>query len=144
MVHPQTSETCSRSTLSELQSVHLHETVARSVVPCWNRLFKVLFDTRVRLFSPTHPHRGGDGVPDDLSGRHFSIRLLVQTVVKAPTKGLRKTIQSRTLCHCHAHTPLGWCSTVVVSSSVPIDGTQDAGRGLWPRLKNTCKQFNFP
>ena len=26
---------------------------------------------------------------------------------------------------------------------VPIYGTKDAGRGLWLRLKNTCKQFEF-
>ena len=26
---------------------------------------------------------------------------------------------------------------------VPINGAKDAGRGLWLRLKNTCKQFKF-
>ena len=26
---------------------------------------------------------------------------------------------------------------------VPLYGTKDAGRGLWLRLKNTCKLFNF-
>ena len=31
----------------------------------------------------------------------------------------------------------------ILSSRVPIDGTNDAERGLWIRLKNTCKQFNF-
>ena len=27
------------------------------------------------------------------------------------------------------------------ASRVPVYGTKDAGRGLWLRLKNTCKQF---
>ena len=31
----------------------------------------------------------------------------------------------------------------ILASRVPIYGTKDA-RGLWLRLKNTCKQFNFP
>ena len=30
----------------------------------------------------------------------------------------------------------------ILASRVPIYGTKDAGRGLWLRLKNTCKQFN--
>ena len=29
-----------------------------------------------------------------------------------------------------------------VASRVPVYGTKDAGRGLWLRLKSTCKQFN--
>ena len=29
------------------------------------------------------------------------------------------------------------------ASRVPLCGTKDAGRGLWLRLKNTCKQFHF-
>ena len=29
------------------------------------------------------------------------------------------------------------------ASRVPVNGTKDAGRGLWLRLKNTCKQFKF-
>ena len=29
----------------------------------------------------------------------------------------------------------------ILASRVPICGTKDAGRGLWLRLKNTCKQF---
>ena len=32
----------------------------------------------------------------------------------------------------------------ILASRVPVYGTKDAGRGLWLRLKNTCKQFNFP
>ena len=31
----------------------------------------------------------------------------------------------------------------MLASRVPICGTTDAGRGLWLRLKNTCKKFNF-
>ena len=31
----------------------------------------------------------------------------------------------------------------ILASRVPVCGTKDAGRGLWLRLKNTCKQFNF-
>ena len=31
----------------------------------------------------------------------------------------------------------------MLASRVPVYGTNDAGRGLWLRLKNTCKQFNF-
>ena len=31
----------------------------------------------------------------------------------------------------------------LVASRVPVHGTKDAGRGLWLRLKNTCKQFHF-
>ena len=31
----------------------------------------------------------------------------------------------------------------ILASRVPIYGTKDAGRGLWFRLKNTCKQFKF-
>ena len=27
--------------------------------------------------------------------------------------------------------------------SVPVHGKKDAGRGLWLRFKNTCKQFKF-
>ena len=37
----------------------------------------------------------------------------------------------------------GVASGSILSSRVPIDGTNDAERGLWIRLKNTCKQFNF-
>ena len=29
----------------------------------------------------------------------------------------------------------------ILASRVPAHGTKDAGRGLWLRLKNTCKQF---
>ena len=29
------------------------------------------------------------------------------------------------------------------ASRVPVYGTKDAGRGLWLRLKNTCKHFKF-
>ena len=31
----------------------------------------------------------------------------------------------------------------MLASRVPVHGTQDTGRGLWLRLKNTCKQFKF-
>ena len=31
----------------------------------------------------------------------------------------------------------------VLASRVPVNGTKDAGRGLWLRLKDTCKQFKF-
>ena len=31
----------------------------------------------------------------------------------------------------------------ILASRVPVYGTKDAGRRLWLRLKNTCKQFNF-
>ena len=31
----------------------------------------------------------------------------------------------------------------ILASRVPVYGTKDAGRGLWLRLKNTCKQFKF-
>ena len=31
----------------------------------------------------------------------------------------------------------------ILASRVPIYGAKDAGRGLWLRLKNTCKQFKF-
>ena len=31
----------------------------------------------------------------------------------------------------------------ILASRVPIYGTKDTGRGLWLRLKNTCKQCNF-
>ena len=31
----------------------------------------------------------------------------------------------------------------ILASLVPVYGTKDAGRGLWLRLKSTCKQFNF-
>ena len=30
-----------------------------------------------------------------------------------------------------------------LASRVPVYGTKDVGRGLWLRLKNTCKLFNF-
>ena len=30
-----------------------------------------------------------------------------------------------------------------MASRLPVDGTKDARRGLWLRLKNTCKQFKF-
>ena len=30
-----------------------------------------------------------------------------------------------------------------LASRVSVYGTKDAGRGLWLRLKNTCKQFKF-
>ena len=29
----------------------------------------------------------------------------------------------------------------ILTSRLPVYGTKDAGRGLWLRLKNTCKQF---
>ena len=32
----------------------------------------------------------------------------------------------------------------ILASRVPNYGTKDAGRGLWLRLKNMCKQFKFP
>ena len=38
----------------------------------------------------------------------------------------------------------GIAGGAVLASRVPIYATRDAGRGLWLRLKNTCKQFNFP
>ena len=31
----------------------------------------------------------------------------------------------------------------ILASRVPVYDTKDAGRGLWPPLKNTCKQFKF-
>ena len=31
----------------------------------------------------------------------------------------------------------------ILASRVPVYGTKDAGRGLWLRLKNTCKQLKF-
>ena len=31
----------------------------------------------------------------------------------------------------------------ILASRVPVYGTKDAGRALWLRLKNTCKQFKF-
>ena len=31
----------------------------------------------------------------------------------------------------------------ILASRVPVYGTKDAGRGLWLRLKNTCKEFKF-
>ena len=31
----------------------------------------------------------------------------------------------------------------ILASRVPVYGTKDAGRGLWLRLENTCRQFNF-
>ena len=30
----------------------------------------------------------------------------------------------------------------ILASRVPVYGTTNAGRGLWLRIKNTCKQFN--
>ena len=38
----------------------------------------------------------------------------------------------------------GIAGGAILASRVPIYGTKDAGRGLWIRLKNTCKQFHFP
>ena len=35
-------------------------------------------------------------------------------------------------------------SCCILASRVPVYGTKDAGRGLWLRLKNTCKLFKFP
>ena len=32
----------------------------------------------------------------------------------------------------------------ILASRVPVRGAKDEGRGLCFRLKNTCKQFNFP
>ena len=32
----------------------------------------------------------------------------------------------------------------ILTSRVPVHGTKDAGRGLWLRFKNKCKQFKFP
>ena len=37
----------------------------------------------------------------------------------------------------------GVVGATILASRVPICGTEDAGRGLWLRLKNTCKQFIF-
>ena len=37
----------------------------------------------------------------------------------------------------------GVASGAILASRVPIYGTKDAGRGLWVRLKSTCKKFNF-
>ena len=31
----------------------------------------------------------------------------------------------------------------ILASRVPVYGTKDAGRGLWLRLKNTCKKLKF-
>ena len=37
----------------------------------------------------------------------------------------------------------GIAGGAILASRVPIYGTKDAGRGLWLRLKNTCKPFKF-
>ena len=36
----------------------------------------------------------------------------------------------------------GIAGGAILASHVPVYGTKDAGRGLWLRLKSTCKQFN--
>ena len=38
----------------------------------------------------------------------------------------------------------GLAGGAIFASRVLIYGTNDEGRGLWLRLKDTCKQFNFP
>ena len=72
--------TCSRSTRSELQSEeHMHEAVAPSLVPFWIKTlsiwerdsFKSCSTQRCDIFRPPTHTGGGDGVPDDLSARHF-------------------------------------------------------------------------
>ena len=37
----------------------------------------------------------------------------------------------------------GIASAEILASRVSVYGTKDAGRGLWLRLKNTCKQIKF-
>ena len=39
--------------------------------------------------------------------------------------------------------PEGIAGGEISASRVPVYGTKDAGRGLWLRLKNSCKQFKF-
>ena len=38
---------------------------------------------------------------------------------------------------------VGTAGGEILASRVPVCGTKDAGRGLWLRLKNRCKQFKF-
>ena len=68
---------------------------------------------------------------------HAFTRAISRTVT---SKG-KKLIESCCIVFRLKVLPEGVAGGEILASRVPVYGTKDARRGLWLRLKNTCKQF---
>ena len=77
-------------------------------------------------------------------GAHRPTSPFILAILRTDTSKGKKSIES----YCVVFQPKGIpeegiAGGEILASRVPVYGTKDAGRGLWLRLKNACKQFKF-